>query len=225
MIFFLNFDPWWPQFWPEPKNDRNDFEMIFSELSNAAFRFSLRRPGAEIMGDVQTPPPPAGGKKSRGPAGRGLTRALLGLWISHRLLGGGGGRLNPPPPPAGRGLREKSEDARPNSSRPNPSRPDPTRPRDAFEKLISLEQVDQFTSGLLCSMSLFNTFCIWPRTIPAPIPYKNAATNFGWYLGALGITFSGHFFLEGQMRLNTKNVNTFDRKAQKSGDFACLFGF
>ena len=22
---FLNFDPWWPQFWPEPKNDRNDF--------------------------------------------------------------------------------------------------------------------------------------------------------------------------------------------------------
>ena len=26
-----------------------------------------------------------------------LTRALLGLWISHRLLGGGGGRLNAPP--------------------------------------------------------------------------------------------------------------------------------
>ena len=33
------------------------------------------------------------------PAVRGLTRALLGLWISHRLLGGGGGgRLNAPPP-------------------------------------------------------------------------------------------------------------------------------
>ena len=34
--------------------------MIFRELSNAAFRFSLRRPGAEIMwgGGVQTPPPP-----------------------------------------------------------------------------------------------------------------------------------------------------------------------
>ena len=32
--------------------------MIFRELSNAAFRFSLRRPGAEIMGGgVQTPPP------------------------------------------------------------------------------------------------------------------------------------------------------------------------
>ena len=70
---FWNFDRWRPQFWPEPKNDRNDFEMIFRELSNAAFRFSLRRPGAEIMGGgVQTPPPPAGGGKSRGPAGRGL---------------------------------------------------------------------------------------------------------------------------------------------------------
>ena len=55
---FWNFDPWRPQFWPERKNDRNDFEMIFRELSNAAFRFSLRRPGAEIMGGVQTPPPP-----------------------------------------------------------------------------------------------------------------------------------------------------------------------
>ena len=34
--------------------------MIFRELSNAAFRFCLRRPGAEIMGGgVQTPPPPS----------------------------------------------------------------------------------------------------------------------------------------------------------------------
>ena len=31
--------------------------MIFRELSNAAFRFSLRRPGAEIIGGVQTPHP------------------------------------------------------------------------------------------------------------------------------------------------------------------------
>ena len=70
---FWNFDPWWPQFWPEPKNDRNDFEMIFCELSNATFRFSLRRPEAEIMGGVQTPPPPpAGDGKSRGPVWRGL---------------------------------------------------------------------------------------------------------------------------------------------------------
>ena len=48
--------------------------MIFRELSNAAFRFFLRRPGAEIMGGRSNapPPPPAGGGKSRGPAGRGL---------------------------------------------------------------------------------------------------------------------------------------------------------
>ena len=34
--------------------------MSFRELSNTAFRFSLRRPAAEIMGGggVQTPPPP-----------------------------------------------------------------------------------------------------------------------------------------------------------------------
>ena len=58
---FWNFDPWRPQFWPEPKNDRNDFEMIFRELSNASFRFSLRRPGAEIMGGGRSnaPPPPS----------------------------------------------------------------------------------------------------------------------------------------------------------------------
>ena len=34
--------------------------MIFRELSNAAFRFSLRRPGAEIMGEggrSNAPPP------------------------------------------------------------------------------------------------------------------------------------------------------------------------
>ena len=72
---FWNFDPWWPQFWPEPKNDRNDFEMIFRELSNTVFRFVLRCAGAEIDGGCSnTPPPPAGGGKSRGPAGRGLKR-------------------------------------------------------------------------------------------------------------------------------------------------------
>ena len=57
---FWNFDPWWPQFWPDPKNDRNDFEIIFRELSNAVFRFVLRCAGAEIDGGgggVQTPPP------------------------------------------------------------------------------------------------------------------------------------------------------------------------
>ena len=32
--------------------------MIFRELSNAAFRFSLRRPGVEIMGGRSNAPPP-----------------------------------------------------------------------------------------------------------------------------------------------------------------------
>ena len=81
---FWNFDPWWPQFWPEPKNDRNDFEMIFRKLSNAAFCFSLRRPGAEIMGRRSNAPPPAGGGKSRGPAGRGLG-FIVTSWADHRV--------------------------------------------------------------------------------------------------------------------------------------------
>ena len=47
--------------------------MIFDALSNAAYRVSLRGPGAEIEGGSQQQhPPPAGGGKSRGPAGRGL---------------------------------------------------------------------------------------------------------------------------------------------------------
>ena len=58
-------------------------EMIFGELSNAAFRFSLRRPGAEIMGggrsNANPPPPPAGGGKTIGPAGRGLSSIIYEL--------------------------------------------------------------------------------------------------------------------------------------------------
>ena len=56
--------------------------------------------------------------------------------------------------------------ARPDPTRPDPTRPNPTRPHHAFEKLISLEHVDRFTSGLLCSMSPFNKFHIWPVPIP-----------------------------------------------------------
>ena len=56
---FWNFDPWWRQFWPETKNDRNGFEMIFLELSNAVFRFVLRCAGAEIDGGVFKHPPPS----------------------------------------------------------------------------------------------------------------------------------------------------------------------
>ena len=61
--------------------------MIFRELSNAAFRFSLRRPGAEILGGgCSNAPPPAGGGKSRGPAGRGLAgRDLLSAPNFHLL--------------------------------------------------------------------------------------------------------------------------------------------
>ena len=79
--------------------------MIFRELSNAAFRFSLRRPGAEIMGGrSNAPPPPAGGGKSRGPAGRGLTknhqRRPLPLppirsRVNTRTGGGGGKKCQP----------------------------------------------------------------------------------------------------------------------------------
>ena len=62
------------------------------------------------------------------------------------------------------GLREKSHMRGPTP--PNPTRPNPTRSHDAFERLISLERVDRFTSGLLCSMSPFNKFRIWPVPIP-----------------------------------------------------------
>ena len=64
---FIVEKPFWKifEFWPLEtsiltwaKNDRNDFEMIFRELSNGAFIWSLRRPGAEIMGGRWNAPPP-----------------------------------------------------------------------------------------------------------------------------------------------------------------------
>ena len=72
------FDLWWPQFWPELKNYRNCFRMIFYEIWNAVFRFALRCAGAEIDEGCSTPPPPAGGGKSRGPLGRGLIMPACG---------------------------------------------------------------------------------------------------------------------------------------------------
>ena len=88
---FWNFDPWWPQFWPEPKNVKNDwfdFEMIFRELSIAVFRFVLRCAGAEIDGGCSNTPPSVG-RKTRGPAGRGimLRPAYVQFrrqWMGHR---------------------------------------------------------------------------------------------------------------------------------------------
>ena len=55
--FFFG-DLWWPSFWPDRKNDRSSFVIIFDELSNAFFLFSLRPIPAEIEGGFQTPPPP-----------------------------------------------------------------------------------------------------------------------------------------------------------------------
>ena len=53
--------------------------MIFRELSNAAFRFSLRRPGAEIMGGggVQTPPPQQAVENPEAQQGAGYNDVIL----------------------------------------------------------------------------------------------------------------------------------------------------
>ena len=66
----VKFDLWWPLVtWPLtwPKNDRSSFVMILDALSNAAYRVSLRGPGAELDGDVQTPSP-ARSTPSTGPS-------------------------------------------------------------------------------------------------------------------------------------------------------------
>ena len=65
----------WPLFWPEPKNDRNDFEMIFSRAFERRFLFcSTTRRSWDRRGVFKHPPPPPAGRgKSRGPSGRGLT--------------------------------------------------------------------------------------------------------------------------------------------------------
>ena len=75
-------------------------------------------------------------------------------------------------------------DARPDSTRPNATRPNGHHP---FEKLISLERVDRFTSGLLCSMSPFNKFRIWPVPIPTGachgtwhVPGRGCQLHNGW---------------------------------------------
>ena len=62
-------------------------------FSFRAFDRRLARLAAPISSGVRQgrqnlPPPPAGRVRLNTPAGRGLTRALLGLWIFHRLLGG-----------------------------------------------------------------------------------------------------------------------------------------
>ena len=50
---------WWPDLWPDLKNDRSSFIIISDVLSNAAYRVSLRGPGAEIeRGSQQQQPSP-----------------------------------------------------------------------------------------------------------------------------------------------------------------------
>ena len=58
--------------------------MIFRELSNAAFRFSLRRPGAEIMGGrSNAPPPPSRRWKIQRPSrARVKTGHLICRWLT-----------------------------------------------------------------------------------------------------------------------------------------------
>ena len=42
---------------PDLKKDQSSFIMIFDALSNAAYRVSLRGPGAELEGAITDPPP------------------------------------------------------------------------------------------------------------------------------------------------------------------------
>ena len=46
----------WPDLWPDLKNDRTSFVMIFGALSNAAYRMSLHGPGAELEGGGSNTP-------------------------------------------------------------------------------------------------------------------------------------------------------------------------
>ena len=43
-------DLWWPDVWPDLKNDQSTFLIVFDELSNAACRMSLLSSGAELDG-------------------------------------------------------------------------------------------------------------------------------------------------------------------------------
>ena len=92
---FWNFDPWWPQSWPEPKNDRNDFEMIFRELSNAVFCFVLRCAGAEIDGGCSNTPPPSRWWKIQRPS-RARVNTRTGGGSENHTVWRGGGHIMPP---------------------------------------------------------------------------------------------------------------------------------
>ena len=85
---FWNFSPWDVNFDLSQKMTEMISKWFFAIFRTLPF-FLYGDQEPRSWGGVQTPPPPppAGGGKSRGPAGRGLTRALLSFWISHHLLG------------------------------------------------------------------------------------------------------------------------------------------
>ena len=56
---FWNFDPWGPEFWPEQKKWPQWFRNDFLRTFERCLSFSLRRPGAEIMGGRSNAPPPS----------------------------------------------------------------------------------------------------------------------------------------------------------------------
>ena len=108
---FWNFDPWRPQFWPEPKNDRNDFKMIFSRaFEHCLLFFSTATRSRDHGGRSNTPPPhiraqvnprPDGPLDFPPPAGAGLClrnfdcggKRVTGGPPLHNLSPGGGGEL------------------------------------------------------------------------------------------------------------------------------------
>ena len=56
------------------KVSKSSFEMIFDNLSNAFFRFSLRRLGAKLERGRLAPPPPAVRESLGAPTRRGLKK-------------------------------------------------------------------------------------------------------------------------------------------------------
>ena len=94
-----------------PSKCRVKTYRVLFPLVDALRSFRVSRGGGTYV-----PPPPAVRRWLRPPAVRGLIRALLGLWIFHRLLGGGG-RLNAPPMISAPGCRREKRKVAFESSR------------------------------------------------------------------------------------------------------------
>ena len=91
-LCYLTFDDLsWHQYWPEQRIDRDSFEMIFEELSNAYSRFSLRRLGADLHGGrLDAPPLPGRPRKFRStaPARGGLKKRFHLSELGQELIFG-----------------------------------------------------------------------------------------------------------------------------------------